>query len=118
MSGWRDPRYPRLIPSPEIPPPPGPVIIPAGALFTVSTGEYSEYTVWGVFRAKQDIDTAAELAEWLKAHPDQKEDYHFDEKQFFADVTRRGLIEDVPSYEWHLAEYGSSEEMKLTGPKA
>lgn len=90
------------------------VTIPAGALFTVSTGAYSDYIVLGVFRAVVAIDTASELAEWLKTHPDQREDYHFDDGAFFADVARRGLVEAVPSYEWSLGAYRCSSGMELT----
>ena len=107
--------YPRLISDHD---PPQPTIIPAGALFTVSTGEYSDYTVWGVFRATVDIDTAAELSEWLKAHPDQGDAYNFEDHEFFADVARRGLVEALPSYEWHLSDYRSSMGMDLKGSKA
>ena len=48
--------------------------IPAGSLFTVSTGEYSDYDVKGVFRAVADIDPNALRDEWIAAHMDQADD--------------------------------------------
>ncbi len=90
-----------------------PNIIPTGALFTVSTGVYSDYTVHGVFRALRDIDTAALLQAWLEAHPRQKKSYAFEDSDFLADAYRHGYFEPVVSREWHLEDYGSSDEMYL-----
>jgi hypothetical protein len=94
-----------------------PAIIRAGAWFTVSTGEYRDYIVWGVFRATQDIDTDAEIDKWLEAHPEQKAPCLFDERTFFADMARRGLVHGVPSYEWHLGSNHMRDRVELIGPE-
>ena len=89
------------------------VVIPAGSLLTVSTGEYSDYGVWGVFRALKDIDAQALRAQWLADHPDQAARYAFDDRAFFAWVCVQGIVEAVPSAEWHLGDYGRAEEMTV-----
>lgn len=92
------------------------VIIPAGALFTVSAGAYSDYTVHGVFRALAPIDAEALRTAWLVEHPNEKSDYEFREWAFLSWVTRQGLIDPVTSYEWHLSDYSRSSEMSVGGP--
>lgn len=89
-------------------------IIKSGALFTVSTGEYSDYSVAGVFRALRDIRPFDLRDQWLEDHPAQRERYAFDYGAFFAWVTRQGYCEAVESQEWHLADYSCSDEMTLT----
>jgi len=91
-------------------------VIPAGATFTVSTGEYSDYGVHGVFRALKDIDPAKLAADWLKKHPDQAESYQFDERKFLGEAFRAGLFEHIPSFEWHLCDYSRISEMDVTPP--
>lgn len=79
-------------------------IIPAGSLLTVSTGEYSDYSVRGVFRAKSDIDADALRQEWLKDNPVNEENYwFFNEDQFLGWVCRLGLLDPVDCFEWHIA---------------
>jgi hypothetical protein len=87
--------------------------IPAGSLFTVTTGVYSSYEVTGVFRAAADIDPQALLDEWLEVHPEQKQQFSFIEDRFLAFVFRKGLMEPVDTYEWHLADYSSSSAMDV-----
>jgi hypothetical protein len=88
-------------------------IIPAGFLLTVTTGCYSDYSVSGVFRAKADIDAAGLRAEWLSDHPEQAEDYAFDESAFLGWIARRGLIEPMDCFEWHLGDYSCASEMRV-----
>lgn len=87
--------------------------IPAGAIFTVTTGCYSDYFVRGVFRAVKEIDADALRAEWLALHPDQAGNYKFQESDFLAWASSRGLFEPVDSWEWHLADYSRMSEMTI-----
>ncbi len=88
--------------------------IKAGELVMMSAGEYSDYGIHGLFRAKADIDPDTLVAEWLAAHPEQNETYRFREHQFLAEVCKRGLLEDVAAVEWHLGDYGTPREMRLS----
>jgi hypothetical protein len=92
------------------------VVIPAGSTFTVSTGEYSDYSVHGVFRALKDIDPDKLLAGYLEKHPDEAENYAFNESKFLGEAFRSGLFEHVPSFDWHLCDYSRVSEMEVTGP--
>jgi hypothetical protein len=87
--------------------------IPAGAIFTVTTGCYSDYYVKGVFRAKEPIDAAALRAEWLSLHPEQSQRYEFKENGFLGWAFGKGLFEPVESWEWHLDDYGDAAEMSV-----
>ena len=91
-----------------------PAIIPAGSIFTITKGAHSNYEVTGVFRALLDIDTELLSKNWIKMNPDQSEPYKFDEDTFIGRAFREGYFEQLPSFEWHLCDYGSMDEMELT----
>jgi hypothetical protein len=87
------------------------MVIPKGALFSVTSGYYSDFTVQGVFRAKEDIDCDALAKEWMSQwQAEHKNDtwmspnYHFREGEFLMWVTAKGLLESVDSFTWHLGE--------------
>lgn len=88
------------------PPPKKANPIPAGHIFTVTTGCYSEYSVHGVFRTIAEVDPDALVAQWLAAHEEQRRPWGFDEAAFLAWVSRQGLIEPVDSLEWHVGDQG------------
>jgi hypothetical protein len=92
------------------------VVIPAGSLLTISVGAYSDYTVYGVFRALKDIDAEDIRDRWLTNNPQQGENYHFDESEFLGWVTREGFLEPIESFEWHLADYSNCSEMWVDAP--
>jgi hypothetical protein len=81
--------------------------IPAGKLFIVSTGEYSDYSVSGLFRAKAELKPDDLLEEYLTQHPEERDGYNADFDRFVAWLTGRGLIEGVEHAEWHLGSYGN-----------
>ena len=91
-------------------------IIPVGAIFTVSTGVYSDYSVHGVFRALQDIDPKKLADDWLEKHPDEAENYCFNGSKFLGEAFRAGLFEHMSSFEWHLCDYSKISEMDVTPP--
>ena len=87
--------------------------IPKGALFLISTGEYSDYSIDGVFRALDIIDTKSLRDEYLLLHPEQRQTYQFDDREFLAWLARKELLEPINTWEWHLSEYHCVEEMEV-----
>lgn len=87
--------------------------IQSGALLTVTTGEYSDYCVRGVFRALTDIDAGKVRGEYLSGRPEQREANSFDGDGFLSFIAAKGLIEPVDCFEWHLCDYGNSDEMEV-----
>ena len=85
--------------------------IPKGAIFYVSTGAYSDYTVHGVFRAIEEIDTEALLKTWLEQHPEQAENYHFEAGEFLASLTH--LMEPIDSWEMFLGDYSMADHVSV-----
>ena len=88
------------------------VPIPEGALFTVTSGAYSDYYVRGVFRAKQQINIEAARNEWLDNHPDQRALYSFDESAFLASLAV--FMEPVECWELHLTDYRNADEIAVS----
>jgi hypothetical protein len=76
--------------------------IPKGSIFTISTGEYSNYCIRGIFKATEDINPNALIASWLAAHPEQKEKYCFQESDFIASLSL--ILEPIDAFEWHLSD--------------
>lgn len=89
-------------------------LIPAGSLLTITTGIYSDYSVHGVFKALQDIDANALRAEWLVLHPEQAQDYSFNEDAFLGWLARRNFIEALDCFEFHLSDYSRADTMEVT----
>ena len=87
--------------------------IPAGSIFTVTTGELSSYGISGVFRAVSNLDPESLRESYLVEYPEQREEYCFRGHTFLAWLARRGLIETVPCLEWHLYDYGCAGEMRV-----
>lgn len=75
--------------------------IKAGTLLTISTGEYSDYNVHGVFRVLKDI-----TQDDYDAFRVEDEDAYCDISVTLAKMMTSGYIEDVPSTELHLGAYG------------
>jgi hypothetical protein len=53
-------------------------------------------------RATGEIRAGDLYAEWIAAHPAQEQPYAFREDDFLAWVSRKGLIEPIDSFEWHV----------------
>ena len=51
-------------------------------------------------------------ATWLESHPAQRERYRFRPYEFLEWVLGQALLEPVPSWNWHLADYGNAGEMR------
>ena len=83
--------------------------IPKGAVFYVSTGAYSDYTVGGVFRALEEIDADTLREKWLAMHPDQREDYKFNDTAFLTSLAH--MFEPIEAWEWHMCDYSGASEM-------
>ena len=89
---------------PYIPPEPKKIqieTIKAGTLLTISTGEYSDYNVHGVFRVLKDI-----TQDDYDAFRVEDGDAYCDISVTLAKMVTSGYIEDVPSTELHLGAYG------------
>lgn len=91
------------------------MVIPAGAIFTITTGAYSGYSVRGVFRAVADIDADTLRDEWLATDPKPpRRSWDDDLDAFLGWVARKGLLEPLDSFEWHLGDYGDLDDMDVS----
>ena len=81
--------------------------IPAGTLFTITTGAYSDYIVQGVFRAVKEIDTAAFEAEFNQKFPkkfplSRYSSVEDSPESFIGWAAASGAIEPFASWEWSI----------------
>lgn len=78
--------------------------IPKNALFTISTGIYSEYYVLGIFRAIETIELNSIREKYFAAYPRQNEAYNLNAHLFIAWLIRNNIIEPVDCFELHLSD--------------
>lgn len=88
-------------------------LIPAGALFTITVGVYSDYEISGVFRAKAAIDPNALRSAYLNDYPEQRDAYKFSYNKFLGWLAQKDLLDPVACMEWHLTDYGGADEMDI-----
>ena len=85
-------------------------IIPKGTIFTITCGEYDDYTTLGVFCALDDIDTTVQRNQYVESKASVlKEELKnpryesiFTEEEFIARLIQLELIEPVDWSEWHI----------------
>lgn len=83
--------------------------IPAGTIVTMTTGEYSNYSIIGAFRAIKDIthDDIERAKREIEERPNRDEMYGYElYTAFIAVLVISGFLEDIPSAEIYLGDYG------------
>jgi hypothetical protein len=95
------------------------MVIPAGTLITLSTGEYSDYEVLALGRTVTELDDEALREEYLTLYPEQRTKYDFRVFQFvkWLMVDKR-VLQEVDYVEWFLggngkADFGVSDGEKV-----
>ena len=92
-------------------------VIPKGAVFTITTGEYSDYYTLTVCKALTEIDTRAMQDEYLAEHPKQNERYSLEESQVIGwMINEKQYAEEIDFFELHLGSY-STADFNLSGGK-
>jgi len=92
------------------------IVIERGSLFVLSSGEYSDYQIYAVCRAKCDIDLEALEDEYLASHPEQRRRYGISFYEFISWlIAQKQVAEELDYQEWYLGAYGL--ESELTRPK-
>lgn len=91
--------------------------IKQGEIVILSSGCYSDYSIYGLFVAKNDIDTGELRNTWINLHPEQTDKYSFEESQFIDWIKELDLLEPISSKEWFMSAYSNISEMRCNaGP--
>jgi hypothetical protein len=85
------------------------MIIKKGTLIAFTHGEYSDYRLLTIAKAKQDLDIMALREIYLEAHPNNKGEYNFKRFQFLNWLTQQRLIKELDYCEWLLGTYGEGD---------
>jgi len=94
-------------------------IFSTGELMMISTGEYSDYDIKGLFKILKDFDAQEQLAVWAKETGREvinykvKNDYSNQQIEYMGWLNKNEFIEDVDYRELHTDDYGDTilEEM-------
>lgn len=85
-------------------------VIPKGAIFTITTGEYSDYETWAVCRALKEIDVDAIQEEYLAEHPGERKEYRFKEERAISWlINEKNYAEEMNFFELHLGDYSTAD---------
>ena len=95
------------------------MLIAEGAMLTLETGQYSDFTYVGPFRACRTFEQKEAIDAFLEQWPADRTRrnteagyalYDDDDgpgpDDFIAFLSRAGYIEDVPCSSWHVGSYG------------
>jgi hypothetical protein len=81
--------------------------IPQGAIFTATSGEYSDFSIRGVFRALKEIDVDKTMEIYQK-HRTKREGISNgpDKDEVLAYLVRAEYIEQLEAWELYFGSYG------------
>lgn len=84
-------------------------------LILITNGEYSDYSVSGIFKLLTNKTPNELKQKYLKEYPEQCEDYGANFYKFIGWLSSNGYVEDVEYQELHLGAYGCfDDELKLS----
>ena len=89
--------------------------IKKGEIFLFSNGEYSDYEIVTICKAKNDIDIETLKEEYIKNNPDEKEDYFEYYKFVKWIIVDKRLADEIEYKEWYLGEYGIADFNLING---
>ena len=89
-------------------------IAKAGKLLLLDSGEYSDYTVVGLFAVLKDFEPMKELEEYKAANPEKSKDYNFGEDAFLAAIISKGYLMEVEYGNLYLGSYGCCRDVRFT----
>jgi len=89
-------------------------IFSTGELMMISTGEYSDYDIKGLFKILKDFDAQEQLAIWAKETGREVVNYRVESEyqnqqiDYMGWLNKNGFIEDVDYRELHTDDYGTT----------
>lgn len=87
--------------------------IPVGHHFAITTGQYSDFSLQGLYVARAVIDVDAELAAYIAAFPDRARDIK--PHLFLAWLYGRSLLTKIDCFELHFGGYdGNPDDVNVS----
>lgn len=81
-------------------------VIPAGVIFTVTCGEYSDYYTLVVCKSLKEINVKQMQQEYLSEHSKQAEKYSLEETEVINwMINTKKYAEEIDFFELHLGSY-------------
>lgn len=91
--------------------------ISKGEIILITSGEYSDYNVYGLLIALEDINTEELRNAYINKFPEQTDKYGFKEEIFLQYLKHLNLVKEIHFKEWYLASYSNISEMQVSeGP--
>jgi hypothetical protein len=91
--------------------------IKEGDIILFSSGEYSDYSIYGIALALQDIKPDVVRNDYINLYPEQTGKYDFKVWIFMEYLEHLGLVKPIAFKEWYTNSYSNISEMNVTdGP--
>lgn len=84
----------------------------AGDIICIGAGGWY-YRVIGLCVVLKDFDPNQELEIYLEAHPKERREAVFDEKEYFLDLIKRGVLKEINYWDYNLGD-PSFDEIEFT----
>jgi hypothetical protein len=70
-------------------------ICKSGTILMIDVGEYSDYSVMGLFKVIKSFDPLEEKEKFLEENPDNKGRYNFNDDKYIGYLVRKQYIKDI-----------------------
>lgn len=87
-----------------------------GQLVCIDCGEYSDYSVLGIFVVLKDFDPLHVLEEFLTSRPEQRKPYCFEQFEFLATLLEKKLLRELEYGTLYLGNYSDYNQLEFTQP--
>lgn len=86
------------------------MFIKKGVTFVLTSGAYSDYSVYTLCKAKVDLDVDVLRSEYMALNPEQNREYNFEISAFIKWlVVDKNVAKELEYTEWHLGSYGTAD---------
>lgn len=87
--------------------------IPKGRLILLSSGEYSDYSLAGLYIANVDIVPEEVRNNYLNEYPEEQDNYKLNEVNFKNYLVNNNLVTPMGCTEWYMGGYSSIKNMDV-----
>lgn len=86
-----------------------------GELVVLSCGEYSDYSIYALFRVKKRFEPRELFQRWFDLVPLNEWGHkYFNEEDLTEYLVQEEYIERIEYFEWHFGAYFTIGDMKIT----
>jgi hypothetical protein len=87
--------------------------IPKDTLVLLSSGEYSDYSLEGLYITTSDLYPEKIRNDYINEYPEQTDTYMFKESTFKEYLLKNNYVKPMGCTEWYMGSYSSIKNMEV-----